>query len=401
MQDLAIVGLGLIGSAALRHAAGDADVIGIGPAEPDDWAVHEGPFASHYDSGRITRGIDARLEWAVLARRAIAQYPVIEAASGMTFHRGNGVIFVRNDQAGIDRVSAVADRLGLAVTVGPVSSQVDDRPELTLPADWTAIREGDPAGDINPRSMIDAQIVAANARGALVARDTVVSIRPAQSGLELLTAAGRTHQARRVLIAAGAYSNRFLPEPLAVAVRPEVVVLGEVSERQANDLAAMPSVLYLLDHPELDDVYIVPPALYPDGRWYVKIGGSQRMAGRLDNRDAMNEWMRSDRADAVLPAMRAVLRSVLADVEFGSWTAKPCLITDTASGLPYIDRLEDGTTVAFGGNGHAAKSADAIGALASGLALGDGTWNDSELDADVFAARFGDYTPPTGSRHGT
>ncbi len=311
------------------------------------------------------------------------------------------MVFVRNDQAGIDRVTAVADELGLAITAGPASDQMADQPALTFPPDWTAIREGDPAGAIDPRLMIEAQLAAAKARNALIARDTVTSIRPAQSGFELLTATGRTHQARQVLISAGSYSNRFLTEPLAVAVRPEVVVLGEVSEQQAADLSTMPSVLYLLDNPELDDVYIVPPARYPDGRLYVKIGGSQRTAGRLDDRRAMNEWMRSDRADALLHPMRDVLQSVLADTDFASWHAKPCLITDTASGLPYIDRLDDGMTVAFGGNGHAAKSADAIGALAARLALGDGNWGDPELNADAFRARVGQYTPPTGSRHGT
>jgi hypothetical protein len=57
--------------------------------------------------------------------------------------------------------------------------------------------------------------------------------------------------------------------------------------------------------------------------------------------------------------------------------------------------------VAFGGNGHAAKSADAIGALAAGLALSGGEWTDTELDATAFNAQFGRYDPPTGSRHGT
>ena len=39
--------------------------------------------------------------------------------------------------------------------------------------------------------------------------------------------------------------------------------------------------------------------------------------------------------------------------------------------------------MAVGTNGYAAKSADAIGALAAGLAL-NGCWTDSELDATAF-----------------
>jgi sarcosine oxidase len=186
----------------------------------------------------------------------------------------------------------------------------------------------------------------------------------------------------------------------------------------------MPSVLYLLEHPELDDVYIVPPIRYPDGKWYIKIGGSRKHAPVLDDVDSMNRSMRnqsmrnrsmqnpsmqnrarrdrspdSDAGDDQLPALREVLQDVLPDVRFDAWRSKPCLITDTASGLPYVDRVENGVWVAFGGNGHAAKSSDALGALAARFAL-EGRWTDAELAAGDFAARIGTYVPPAGSRHG-
>ena len=400
MHELAVVGLGLIGSAAVRHGSEVADVLGLGPAEPENWSTHGGPFASHYDSGRITRGVDARREWAMLAVRSIEQYPLIEQASGIEFHRATGVVFVRND-GGAERVVAVAEELGLDFTVGSVADQLRDLPELCLPADWTAVREPGPAGAIDPRAMAAGQLAMAANMGATLHRQSVVDIRQTTEGFELETSSGLTHQAREVLIAAGSYSNRFLTEPLAVAVRPEVVVLGELSAEQAAVLESMPSLLYLLDHPLLDDVYVVPPVQYPNGAWYAKIGGSRRSAGLFEDTDAMNRWMQSDGQLAELPALQEVLSAVLPGVEFRSWQAKPCLITDTASGLPYIDRLPNGMTVAFGGNGHAAKSSDAIGALGAALALGHGRWPDDDLPAEAFKARFGSYQPPTGSRHGT
>ncbi|MEM7273395.1 MAG: FAD-dependent oxidoreductase, partial [Actinomycetota bacterium] len=100
MQDLAIVGMGLIGSAALRHAARSATVIGIGPTEPQDRADHAGPYASHFDAGRITRRLDVRREWSVLASRAIAEYPTIEARSGIAFHHPAGLVYARHDREG-------------------------------------------------------------------------------------------------------------------------------------------------------------------------------------------------------------------------------------------------------------------------------------------------------------
>lgn len=399
MQDLAIVGMGLIGSGALRHAAASADVVGIGPPEPTSWPDHGGPFASHYDSGRVTRRLDARPEWAILASRAIDQYPTIADRSGIDFHRPTGMVFIRDDQAGIGNLTSVAAQLSIPIEVGPAGTGLSDLPYLRFRDGMTAIREPAPAGAIDPRRMIEAQLAAAGRSGALVARDVVVSIRPALAGFELLTAAGRTHQARKVLVAAGAYSNRFLPSPLSAGVRPEMVVMGEVDEAEAQRLADMPSIIYLLDDPDLNDVYIVPPARYPDGKLYIKMGGSNRGAEVLPDTDSMNRWMQPGTADDRLPLMRRVLTDILPDVRFTAWRTRPCLITDTESGLPYIDRLENGITVAFGGNGHAAKSADAIGAIAADLAL-SGRWTDPDFAPETFAARLGAYRPPAGSRHG-
>ena len=53
---IAIIGRGLIGSAAARHLAeAGHEVVLIGPGEPANYASHPGVFGSHYDEGRITR----------------------------------------------------------------------------------------------------------------------------------------------------------------------------------------------------------------------------------------------------------------------------------------------------------------------------------------------------------
>lgn len=399
MRDLAVVGLGLIGSAAVRHGAAQGTVIGIGPAEPAIWADYDGPFASHYDSGRITRTIDAKRQWAVLAARAIEQYPVIEQRSGLTFHRDSGVVFVRNDRLGVDRLTTVAEQVGAIITHGPVADVVSDLTMLNLPSHYTAVREGAPAGAIDPRTMIAAQHRVAESDGAVIVRDTVAAVRPMSEGFEVETVTGRVELARNVVVAAGAYTAELLGINAAAAIRPEIVVKALISADEVQRLAEMPSVLYLLDHPTLDDVYIVPPALYPDGRWYIKIGGSQRDVAPFADRDAMDRSMRCEPEDERISALRDVLVDVLPDVAFDGWSTSPCLITDTSSGLPFVDRLDNGVTVAFGGNGHAAKSGDAIGALAVDLAIA-GRWPEGDLEADDFTIRLGAYRPPTGSRHG-
>ncbi len=61
MFDVAVIGIGMLGSAALRYLSRPdtgLSALGIGPAEPQDWRTHQGAFASHYDEARITRVTD-------------------------------------------------------------------------------------------------------------------------------------------------------------------------------------------------------------------------------------------------------------------------------------------------------------------------------------------------------
>ena len=56
--DIAVVGRGLMGTAAARYLAQMGHRMAlIGPSEPQNRATHDGPFGSHHDAGRITRGL--------------------------------------------------------------------------------------------------------------------------------------------------------------------------------------------------------------------------------------------------------------------------------------------------------------------------------------------------------
>ena len=84
---LAVIGAGLIGAAAARHLRCDGhDVTLIGPGEPEDRRRHHGVFASHYDEGRITRGLDPSPFWSRASRASIARYADIESGSGIRFY---------------------------------------------------------------------------------------------------------------------------------------------------------------------------------------------------------------------------------------------------------------------------------------------------------------------------
>lgn len=66
----------------------------------------------------------------------------------------------------------------------------------------------------------------------------------------------------------------------------------------------------------------------------------------------------------------------------GDW----CVITETPTDRPYIDRIHSQLGVAVGGNGYAAKSSDEIGRLAAAMMMKN-QW-DSSIPKEAFQVRF-------------
>jgi glycine/D-amino acid oxidase-like deaminating enzyme len=169
-------------------------------------------------------------------------------------------------------------------------------------------------------------------------------------------------------------------------VRGETVVLATLDRDEHERLAAIPSVLARLrDHPTYADLYLVPPTDYPDGTVRLKLGATSEPYLELPTAEARRDWMRGDDHARELAALRGLVKALVPGVRALAWETKPCLITETPSDLPYLDHVAEGLVLAAGGNGYAAKSANAIGALAARLAL-EGRWTDPALDPARFAA---------------
>jgi sarcosine oxidase len=378
--DVAVIGPGLVGAAALRHlSATGRHCIGIGPSEPLDWSAHDGVFASHYDSGRITRRLDKRREWAVLARRAIDAYADIESRSGIRFHHPVGVVMADVDADRLATVAAVAHLLGVGfVRHEPGQPIGEDR--IAVPPGATVLSEPAPGGFIDPRRMLAAQLAIARQAGADVAGEQVLGLEPSGHRWLVRTATGSTIEARQVVVAAGPHADEIegMPRPF-IDVVAESVVLARVSPAERERLAGLPSVI--VDGVD-DHFYIVPPTEYPDGNVYAKLGATrhdQWILGAAERR----QWMSGRDHEADLGWLRSLMLSVLPSLDVEEWSTKPCLIPDTPTKLPYLQVVAPGLVMAVGTNGYAAKSADAIGALAAGLVL-NGQWTDPDLDEEAF-----------------
>jgi len=375
--DIAIIGRGLVGSAAARHMAESGQrVVVIGPDEPADRRTSSGPFSSHPDEGRITRIAGRTAAWSHLAARSIERYADIASRSCIDFHASRGLVscspiadeWVANGvEAGgaINRVSAewVLEKTGIKIT--------NSHP---------IVYEGAPAGYINPRSLVRAQTKLVEQTQSKVIKKAATSLE-LKLGKYVIGGAWGSISAARVLVATGAFGRELLETPLALQRMCRTTVTAEVLPDPA-----LPSFI-MVDPPDarLEEIYWVPPIPYPDGRVALKIGGNL-IESKPVEQDDLIEWFQGNGSATEADSLKNCLQELIPQKKVVSWKQKPCVVTNTVSGHPYIGWVEKGLAVAIGGCGAAAKSSDEIGRIAASL-FSESGW-DSIISEKLFAPIF-------------
>lgn len=390
MYSVAVVGLGLTGSSAARHLAESGDgVVGIGPAEPPDFAAHTGVYASHYDEGRMTRIADPRIEWAIAAKRSIERYADLERRSGIRFFTAAGYLGI--GQPGSDYNDRCAKTGGIA---GAASQRLTaDQMRQRFP--YLAVGDGDdglyepaPAGHISPRAMVAAQTKLAEAAGAEIVRAAATAIRPTSSGVEIDTDAGRQVVADRVLVTTGGFTSAcgLSPTDLGLTVFGRTVVLVKIEGDVAAELSGMPTLIH-----GATGAYILPPIRYPDGHRYLKIGIGTDSDVRLTSLRDLQSWYRSAGSEANRRDFTRFITDLIPVLHHCTdWHTATCVVTRTGSGLPVIDFVGDSgkVAVAVGGNGKGAKGADEWGRIAAGLVRED-PWDSAVQRRDLMLVTAG------------
>ena len=340
-----VVGKGLFGVAAGRHLArsGFATIV-VGPDEPADRARFDGPFGAHHDEARVlvARGDEDEvgLTWAT-----IAGMEELESATGAQFMTPGGVV---EASPGGAEPSRLIDSV------------------VRLREGYFVVEESAPQGWFNPRAYIRAALDDARTHGTSVVAAAVREIRDDGTHFTVAHSTG-TVECDRVVVAAGAWSNRFLEPPLELRLKQEYVVFAEMA---AGDAAAVQMRPVVVHGPvgELEDVYVLPPTLYPDGRWYVKLGANTRHDQAVDA-TAIDEWYRSGDSDAALEDLCAGFAALLPKLPVTRFHTDRCVITYSDHGRPYIDEIIPGRLyVACAGNGHGASFADGVGSHIAKLA---------------------------------
>ncbi|MEZ4707074.1 MAG: FAD-dependent oxidoreductase [Caldilineaceae bacterium] len=396
--EYAVIGNGLMGSAAARYLSQwSSGVAIVGPGEPADQRTHTGVFSSHYDQGRLTRELSRDPIWAVISRRAVAAYPELQEKSGIRFHGPVGRVLANRPTAA-EQAELLAWMNETRAALGAQHryfapgdrSWKEQFPFLDFPADYDLYYEPAPAGYVNPRDMLAAQNAVARHNGAQVIAEVVTEVESRADGVHVRTAAGRQLRAQKALVACGAFTNfhNLLPQPLPLILKTEAMIWATVSPETAARLQTMPGVGYNIADPDIDDIYMAPPLLYPDSTYKIKMGCNTKGELWPQTLAEVQAWFQSGPSNADLPAMSAALRTVLPSVEFLEISSHRCIVTYTPSGYPTIDRAPGDAHgrlfVATGGNGSGAGGADALGHAAAGLIF-DGSWPD-DLPRQPFLA---------------
>lgn len=403
MFDVIVVGKGLMGVAAWRHITQDtANVAIVGPDEPREYATHTGVFGSHYDEGRTIGRVGKDRTWAHLINRSIGEFLDIEERSGISFYEPRGRLIVAPEEHLHGRLAALhsVDR-----ELNIRSERLDHvalaarYPILAFPASYAAVFEPAPAGLLRPRRLLAAQLALGEKQGGTIIREEVHAIHRRPDRLVVITSTGSRLDAKRVLLAPGAFTNCYelLRRPLAIRVKSEVTLRAEVSEAEEARLRDMPTLTYAIASPALVEIYLTPPLQYPDDRYYLKLGCDTATDKPLPDLTAMQDWMRQGPHDGMPAAMHEALLTFMPTLEVPSWQSHPCLVAYTPHGKPFIDQLDEHLFVATGGNGGAAQCSVTLGELAAHLVL-ESPWPDA-FAREEFSVRYADDPGLTTKRY--
>jgi len=357
--DIGIIGLGLMGSAAL-HALmrRGADVLGFDPLR-----IGEARASSH-GSCRIFRRFNFESDaYTALSDRAYAGWRALEAESGRSILKPCAVL--EAGPAGCELVarSRAAAVAATGAATGPCNGREANAafPAFALPDDWDVVVQD--SGGI----LMAEQAMRAFRRGAEAnIIHSAVQMHPEGAGIRIITAGGDV-MARQVIVAAGPWIADLVP-----CLKPHLTVTRQAvgwfkpARQDTTRYGEFP-------------IFILEAARgmfygFPDfeGRG---IKAAQHDHGRIVGAD---EWG-PPADDAELEPVRATLAELIPGAAGPIVERDICLYTNAAKAdvVPdegnefIVDRLpkDPRIIVASPCSGHGAKFATAIGAMLADMAL--------------------------------
>lgn len=316
--DVAVIGLGAMGSATIYALAQRRlRVVGI-----DRLAPPHDRGSSHGESRVIRLAYFEDPAYVPLLRLAFERWRALEAQTGERVLTVTGVL-----EAGFKGAPAIEGSIRAAVEhhlphelLRP--SEVNERfPAFSIPDDWTCVFQPD-GGVLQPERAIELFLRAASAGGAAIRTHTpVTDVQPLPDSVRITLESGERLEAGSVVLAAGAWMARLLPElgvHLTLTRQPLVWFRPRDPRRVRPD--RMP--VFFLQTP--DDLIYGFPDIFGSG---VKVA-SHLSGGTLSGPDVL----RAEATDEEKAHLKTVIEQYLPAAAGDAWQSTTCIYTRSPDG---------------------------------------------------------------------
>jgi sarcosine oxidase len=376
--DVAVVGLGAMGSAAVWHLARRGHrVVGLDRFAPG----HE--HGSSHGATRIIRlGYFEHPAYVPLLRRAYKLWNDLETSSGCRLLEVTGIAEIGPPTGSlVAGTLAAAQAHDLRHTVLAAPDLMRRFPGFRVPADYVAVVQED-GGLLKPEPAIAALLRLAKAAGAeLRTGQRVQAIEPQPTGVRIVTDHGSI-EARSAVVAAGPWVATLLPD-LRARLRVTRQVMAWFEPFDPALFRTPPFPVFILE--SRHGLHYG----FPVDAYGVKVG-------KHYHRD---ETVDPDTYDRSVSAQdEAVIRAALADhlpaVNNRMRMAQTCLYTMTPDGHFLIDWIASSRILVVSAcSGHGFKFAPVIGEIAADLAIQATTAHDiARFRLDRFERSVGSQT---------
>jgi sarcosine oxidase len=361
--DVAVIGLGAMGSAALLNLARR----GVRAVGIERFAPGHDNGSSHGETRIIRLGYFEHPSYVPLLRRTYQLWRELEGAAGQSFVHITGIAEIGPPEGEVVAGTLRASREhGLPHEVLDAKEVMRRFPAFRIPDQYAGVVQPD-GGFLDVEPSIAAMIALAKTAGAeMRTGETVRAIKPAANGVRIETDRG-TIEAGAAIVAAGAWVSKLLPElPVKLTITRQVQAWFQPREAAAFEAGRFPVFL-------LESRHGVHYGFPPHGGSGVKIA----------KHHASDQAVDPDAVDRTISATdEGLIRAAAADhipAANGRMTAaKTCLYTVTPDHDFIIDALPGTANVIVASpcSGHGFKFAPVIGEILGDLATEGATRHD-------------------------
>jgi sarcosine oxidase len=354
--DVAVIGLGAMGSAALSTLARrGVRAIGIERFTPG----HD-RGSSHGETRVIRLGYMEHPSYVPLLTRTYELWRELEAASGRRLLHITGIAEIGPPDGMVVAGTLLASRThGLPHEVLKADALMERFPAFRVPSGYVGVVQPD-GGYLTPEPAIEAQLALAKAAGAEIRIGTKVDrITPLGNGVRA-DIGGDSIAADKVIVSAGARVKQLLPDlPVQLRITRQVMAWFQPLEASPFGPGRFPVFL-------LENRHGVHYGFPPHGSDAVKIAKHHHADEAVDP-DSYDR--------TVSPVDEAMIRAAVSDhipaANGRLVTARTCLYTVTPDGDFIIDRMPGARDIIVASpcSGHGFKFAPVIGEILADLAI--------------------------------